>query len=164
MYLRLIGKIPHARDLRLSNEVGESKCMSTQIPYYAWRSCKSIQKRINDGKINLKSFDNPILTENYLVSMEKRWSSSGIFFRTSDIGDPPQDPKRLERSEHIEPDRFFQGRMIFTSMFNDIDWTHRGNSEKCMSNSEQVQNYGKKFSRGDSSFFWPGNEEKLYGT
>ena len=53
--------------------------------------------------------------------MEFEW----LFFRTSYIGDPPQDPKRLARSEHIELERFFfQGRIIFMSMFNDIDWTH----------------------------------------
>ena len=50
------------------------------------------------------------------------------------------------------------------SMFNDIDWTKKRNSEICLSNSEQVKNLAKRFPRGHWSLFGPGNEEKLYGT
>ena len=32
------------------------------------------------------------------------------------------------------------------SMFNNTDWTKRGNPEKCISISEQVKNYAKTFS------------------
>ena len=49
--------------------------------------------------------------------------------------------------QNIEPENF-EGRIIFMSMFNDIEWTMRGNSGKCISNSEQVKNYVKRFSRG----------------
>ena len=42
-------------------------------------NCQIIQKRIEDGKIKLKNFDSPILTENYMELMENRLSSSGIF-------------------------------------------------------------------------------------
>ena len=55
-------------------------------------------------------------------------------------------------------------RIIFVSMFNDIDWTRRENSEKCISNSEQVKNYAERFSRGHWSFPGPGDEQKWYGT
>ena len=58
----------------------------------------------------------------------------------------------------------FQGWIIFMSMFNDIDWTKKGHSEKCISNSEQVKNYAKRFSRGHWSFLPSGDEEKWYGT
>ena len=56
--------------------------------------CQIIQKRIEDGKIKLKNFDSPILTENYLELMGNRLSSSGIFHRTYVILGPPEDPKR----------------------------------------------------------------------
>ena len=44
-------------------------------------------------------------------------------------------------SEHLE------GRIIFLSMFNIIDWTKKENSEICISNSEQVKNYAKNIFR-----------------
>ena len=50
------------------------------------------------------------------------------------------------------------------SMFNDIDWTQRGKSEKCISNSEQVKNCAKRFSRGHWTFPGPGDEKKWDGT
>ena len=40
----------------------------------------------------------------------------------------------------------------------------RGKSEKCISNSEQVTDYAKRFSRGHWSFLGPGDDEKWYGT
>ena len=58
------------------------------------------QKRTNDGMINSKSFDSPLLAENYLALMEHRLSSSGIFPRAYFIGDPPEDPRRSARSKH----------------------------------------------------------------
>ena len=53
--------------------------------------------------------------------------------------------KHLQKQD-IEPENF-EDRIIFMSMFNDIEWTRRGNSE-CISNSEQVKNYATKFRRG----------------
>ena len=41
-----------------------------------------------------------------------------------------------------------EDRIIFMSMFNDIEWTKRGISEQCISNSEKVKKYAKRFSRG----------------
>ena len=49
-------------------------------------------------------------------------------------------------------------------MFSDIDWTKRGNSERCVSNSEQVKQYAERFSRGHWTFLGPGDEKKWYGT
>ena len=41
------------------------------------------------------------------------------------------------------------------SMFNDIDRTKKGNDEMCISNSEEVKAYAKKFSQGHWTFFGP---------
>ena len=49
------------------------------------------------------------------------------------------------------------------SMFNENEWTKKRNSEKCFSNSEQVKNYAKRFSRGHWTFFDPGHEKKWHG-
>ena len=95
--------------------------------------------------------NSPNLTENYLELIENRLSSSGIFPRTYVIGNPPENPG-------------FGDRIIFMSMFIDIDWTKRGNSGQCISNSEQVKNYAKRFSQGHWTFLGPGDEMNLYGT
>ena len=64
----------------------------------------------------------------------------------------------------IEPEEF-EDRIFFMSMFNYIEWTKRGNSEKCISNSEQVNMYAKRFPRGHWTFLGPaGDEKKWYGT
>ena len=71
-------------------------------------------------------------------------------------------PKDLQ-NQNSEPGHF-EERSIFMSMFNDIDGTRRRNSEKCISNSEQVKNCAKRFSRGHWTFPGPGDERKRYGT
>ena len=59
--------------------------------------------------------------------------------------------------EHVEE------RFIFMSMLNDMDWTKKGQSEICLSNSEKVRDFAKKkkFPRGHWSFLGPGDEEKM---
>ena len=42
--------------------------------------------------------------------------------------------------------------------------TKRGNSERCISNSEQVKNYAERFSRGHWTCLGPVDEKKWYGT
>ena len=58
--------------------------------------------------------------------------------------------------QNIEPVKFGD-RVIFMSMFNDSEWTKKGNSEQCISNSEHVKNYAKRFSQGHRTFFGPGS-------
>ena len=59
----------------------------------------------------------------------------------------------------------FTDQIIFMSMFNDIDWTRKGNDEICISNSQKnVKDYAKRFLQGHSTFFGPGDEKKWYGT
>ena len=45
------------------------------------------------------------------------------------------------------------------SVFNDIDWTTRGYSERWISNSEQVKNCAKKLSQGHWTFLGLGSEK-----
>ena len=43
---------------------------------------------------------------------------------------------------NIKPEEF-TGRIVFMSMFNDIDWTRQGNDGICFSNPEEVKEYAK---------------------
>ena len=67
------------------------------------------------------------------------------------------------RERNIELEKFTD-RIIFMSMFNDIDWTRKGNDGICISNSEKVKTYAKRFSQGHWTFLCPGDEKKWYGT
>ena len=53
----------------------------------------------------------------------------------------------------------FKDRIIFMSMFNNIDWTRNGYYKECHSNSEMERDQAKKFSLGHL-----GEEENWYGT
>ena len=50
------------------------------------------------------------------------------------------------------------------SMYNDIAWDEKGNTERCEYNPQTVANYARKFPRGHWSFLGPGSEKKWYGT
>ena len=58
----------------------------------------------------------------------------------------------------------FKGRVIFTSMFNDIVRDAKGNDELCVGDSEAITEYAERFPRGHWSFLGPGSEKKWYGT
>ena len=101
------------------------------------------------------------LTKMQWESMEKHLNSSGkmsqdvhrcLFFKRS---------KKYWARKNIQPEEL-KGRIIFLSMFNDIDW--KKNDENCISNAERVQNYAMKFSQGHWTFWGPGSEEKWYGS
>ena len=64
--------------------------------------------------------------------------------------------KDVERKD-IQPEEF-KDRIIFMSMFNDIDW--KKNDENCISITEKVKNCTSKFSQGQWTFFgfWVGRE------
>ena len=94
--------------------------------------------------------------------MENQLSSSGIF---------SQDLKTLQILQKIQRDlnvrqtnpEQFEGRILFMSMFNDIDWTQKGNSSDCLSNSEKIKKHATRFPRGHWSFLGPREENKWYG-
>ena len=66
------------------------------------------------------------------------------------------------QEQNIEPEKF-EDRIISMSMFNDIEWTRKGNEENCISNSEKVKTYEKRISQGQWTFLGPGDERKWYG-
>ena len=54
----------------------------------------------------------------------------------------------------------FRDRIIFMSMFSDIEWK---NDENCTSNAEKVKNYSKRFLPRHWTFQCPGSEKRWYG-
>ena len=73
--------------------------------------------------------------------MEKQLNSSGIFTSLQILQEIQRDLKRKK----IEPEEF-RGRIIFMSMFNDIDWTKK-----------------ERFLQGHWTFLGLGSEKKWYG-
>ena len=74
------------------------------------------------------------------------------------IGNSRRDSKIMTELQ-CEPEQF-KGRIIFMSMYNDIVWRERGNTEKCVTNSFTVANYARRFLRGHWSFLGPGSQKK----
>ena len=63
----------------------------------------------------------------------------------------------------IKPEEF-KDRIIFMSMYNDIDWSKGGEFfNECFTNSLKVRDYAHRCPKGRGSFLGPGTEEKCYG-
>ena len=62
-----------------------------------------------------------------------------------------------------EPEQF-QGRIIFMSRYNDMEWGEKGNREACVANSLMVSECARKLAQGHWSFLGSGSEKKWYGT
>ena len=75
-----------------------------------------------------------------------------------------QEIQHLTENElRIQPQNL-EDRIIFMSIYNDIDWTAKDNTSRCLENSSQVSDNAKKFSLGHWTFLGPGDENKWYGT
>ena len=58
----------------------------------------------------------------------------------------------------------FEDRLISPLCFHDIDWTRAGNCQECVSSSDMVRDYAKKFRLGHWSFLGLGEEEIVWLT
>ena len=56
----------------------------------------------------------------------------------------------------------FTGRILFTSMFNDIYCGTKDNEKECLANARLVSLYARKFGKEQWSFIGPGSEKKWY--
>ena len=63
------------------------------------------------------------------------------------------------RERNIEPEKFTDQITSMSMMFLDIDWTKKGNDGICISNSEKVKEYAKRFSQRHWTFLGPGDEK-----
>ena len=58
------------------------------------------------------------------------------------------------------PEFFNDRRIIFMSLFNDINWAKKGNTEIGMDNAEEVVAFATQFKPGHWCFFWTGNSNE----
>ena len=72
-------------------------------------------------------------------AIEFEWKMFPGFSSLSILHEIQQDSEKRK----IHPEEF-KDRIIFMSMFNDIDWK-KEKDEKCISNAEEVRNYDMKF-------------------
>ena len=115
--------------VRSSNQVNESQ--STHLHRFRLmlgEDARSFRIKTKDGLLNSKNSNGPILTENYFgidgQPIEFEWNiSTGL----SSLEIFQKSQKNLQ-DQNIENEHF-EGRIIFMLIFNDIDWTKRGNSE-----------------------------------
>ena len=70
--------------------------------------------------------------------------------------------KKMDEFQYDPAD--FKDRIIFMSMFNDIEWDARGNGELCENDSKSVGEHARQFPRGHCFFPGPGSEKQWYGT
>ena len=91
--------------------------------------------------------------------MEFEWTNFPAF-TTLGILDEIQ---KMMTELKCEP-KIFKGRIIFMSMYNDIDWGKRGNKENCIASALRITEYARRFPQGRWSFPGPGIEKKWYGT
>ena len=71
--------------------------------------------------------------------------------------------EKMMTKSMCQPEQF-KGRIIFMSMYNDIDWTKRGNKEHYIANAFKITEYARRFPPGRWSFPGPGSEKKWCGT
>ena len=121
---------------------------------------ENLQKQIEDGKDKWRNFDGVLLAENYWALMQNQLNWSGIFSQDIPHGRFVQKIQNDLQERNIEPEQFGD-RIIFMSVFNDIDWTTKGNGEKCISNSEKAHAHAERFSQGHWTFLGPGSEEMV---
>ena len=124
--------------------------MFTQTLFYAWRSCQILQKQTEDVKAKWQTCSCPLLTKKNWESIENQLSSSGI--SSQDLHQILQRIQNGLQERNIEPEKFGD-RIIFMSMFNDIEWTRKGNAENCISNSEKSRRT-RRDSRMDVGRSW----------
>ena len=63
----------------------------------------------------------------------------------------------MEKEIKVQP-WDFEDRLIFLSMYNDIDWTRKGNRKVCVNNSMCVADHASNFPERHWSFLGPGCE------
>ena len=69
----------------------------------------------------------------------------------------------MPAEENVQPSHL-KGRIVFTSMYNDINSGQNGNAEKCKENATHVASLARDIEPGRWSFLGPGDEKLWYGS
>ena len=93
---------------------------------------------------------------NFLDSTESHSSSRGVFPRTHYSGLAPRDSDKNDTTRGIERGEF-KDRILFTSMYNDIDWSKKWRqfSNKMFFELSESQRFRKTYFREDIGRFSP---------
>ena len=123
----------------------KAKFTFSHILFCALERCESSYTPTSNGKIDSRgSRAHSNTEENWMESMENQWSSSGRYSQDTQRCRSSQKSKEFMQTLACEPE-FFQGRAIFTSMLNDIDWRHKDNDRVCSANALIVSMCAKWF-------------------
>ena len=93
----------------------------------------SVLNQSKHGKARSNGFWKHFISKIWTGSTENKWNSSFPGFTTLGILDEIQ---KMMTESKCEPENF-TGKIIFMSMYNDIDWTKRGNKENCIANAHR---------------------------
>ena len=96
------------------------------------------------------------------IDGEPKWAREEYFPGITTLGILQKIEEDLNVRQ-INPEQF-EGKILSVSMFNDFEWTKKGNSSQYFSNSGQVKGHARRFPRGHWSFPGPGEENTWYGT
>ena len=66
-----------------------------------------------------------------------------------------------QQGKHIAPENF-SDRIIFMSMFNDIELERKDNEDSCPLTSRKIKEYASNFNDGHWAFLGPGEKNKWY--
>ena len=109
----------------------------------------------------MSTLKSTVRSENCKEWMESLLISSGkISQDPAHCSFSTQIQKDLGRTR-ITPDEF-SDRIIFMSMFNDIELQKRGHEDSCALTSRAIRDYPSRFEDGHWAFLGPGEENKWY--
>ena len=136
---------PHGRDLHclMIKWSGERKqqLMFTQILFYVWEDVRAQRSKPKMGRSSDRFSVDRFLRRVTGIRWRTNWVQVGYFPGLTSLGILQNDLQE----RNIEPEQFGD-RIIFMSTFNDINWTRKRNEEICLSNSQKVKMYAKRFS------------------
>ena len=92
------------------------------------------KKQLLDGKVRWKNSKCLLLTKNYWESMENQLNSIGKFSQDLRYWRFFRKSRMICENGTLKPEKFTDR---ITTMFNDINWTRKGNDGICISNSEK---------------------------
>ena len=92
--------------------------------------------------------------ENWTTSMVSRSWSSGKFSQGRTTAKLLPEVQKFVDDELDIQLQGFEDRIIFMSMYIDIDWTRKDNRHFCAENSSRLSEIAKNFPRSKLDLFW----------
>ena len=174
--------IPYHAEIDVGLSIGDSECITDWLDSSSWARCALSHNEVitwtkprvrvcSDSVLCLvKMSDHSEAHRTIISTVQFLQRIIWNWWRTDRVNISPGLTsleilqKSLEdlQDRNIEPEKF-KDRIISMSMFNDIGWTKRGNSENVFQIQKKLKKYAKSFSRGHWTFLGDADEKKLYG-